>query len=1200
MANNFMNNVLDVVDAWRGYPLQNENGCFNPFSNANDGDASGYGRAINSGKVEVKCFINNICPFYKTPFKEDSIIFNSMTYKELVGDMDNKISNTLQTTPLMEGIHFIPRMVFRHNYIYQYVQPETLSVSGLTAPKYPSYEFMLDYFDDYFQDISYDNKAPTVTGSDQTRYKKEQSWVIMPSVFFANQCDFSAVQECNINAIWTYFDETEGESQISLIDISYDYNKEYYEAWKDSFDSDGNLKEKVNRIKPYNIQMPMQTNVHNIDNYEGVHWRLDKRTPLFQGEDFFIRFYKQASESVVNVNQRAPKRFTDTDYAPLDALLEDSLAQLNILGSNHEVYINNAVRGATGETEEETITNMKVYELYTQAYYVIELGKGTSDTNYFIVITERGYPMFVHFARDQANKKYSKKFGEVFEGVSGKTLISAKGFDIIVRNHLGKLVIQFKGPFAEVAPWIIDRSDLVVEDDNSREQEDKVKPVLTEKVGKLIVPRGRMSLWGGNLKSSFIFGPLQYQAGHTSFVYPPRPLNDSDDPQFRESSYSAFQDDRPKKVSLSSNYFKSDPLWLPINSSYSAVEAAGAGVLGSNHDIKFHAYDYPFMGEAAIGDKDPPFKHEKLFTQDAQFYNNYIESDGNSRNKNTNLGAFYYDYPIKDFSQISENDLSGVRAKMSYITVRKYRYMNHEKSRHQGFDTLIGMICGDHIFTGQTARESLEHPLVPEFEGMNLNEVQYDKLSDDEWFLRNCKTPIMTSFRLISYATDEPRWNDGTTISSGMNRIPNTEDMSGDNSFNTLDSTDGYEGTSGYFVDASDHVLSFNHSWTSANLSELEHSGTIQFYLNSDMDVPNNVTHNLIALQNKAFYIELWAGYENCNFTQVPGFYKMFTGICQGGKISYEYGKHIMTCNVEDYSVILKSTVFFNSPWFDGLKDIMAINKIVGMGGFRDQGPYDPGGALNAMSNMAGQGTQRIKWNHFDGRYFLSEVYALPSGYSRLEQPAFKFNEGDTLMDAISKISKISAKLFYFDEFGIAHYEDYRDRIERDFLNLEQLEPLYEFTINPEEVGGQLIFNRAEREYDVASVHNHLKTLSNTPDGHLLIRDHYDKTTIENPEEQGFLGFPRTFYQVESMFGSKEAQISAMNKYSVAFKPIVLITFETYGLPLRATDIVKVHGEILRVTKVDHSFDPAKNVWWMQVECKRFQPIDESKLIVPD
>ena len=215
-----------------------------------------------------------------------------------------------------------------------------------------------------------------------------------------------------------------------------------------------------------------------------------------------------------------------------------------------------------------------------------------------------------------------------------------------------------------------------------------------------------------------------------------------------------------------------------------------------------------------------------------------------------------------------------------------------------------------------------------------------------------------------------------------------------------------------------------------------------------------------------------------------------------------------------------------------------------------------------------------------------------------MKQPAFKFKEGDSLIEGIKKISSISSKLFYFDEMGAIHYEDYQDMLEKDFLGEQPLEPLYHFTTNPRSVGGQLIFNKVEREYDVGSVHNHLKLISTTPDGHVLFRDHYDRTTIENPDEEGFLGFPRTFYQQETMFGSELVQKSAVNRYTVAFKPIVLLTFETYGLPLRCTDIIKVEDEVLRVQKVDHTFNPSKNVWWMEVSCKKYQPIDTSKLAI--
>ena len=64
-----------------------------------------------------------------------------------------------------------------------------------------------------------------------------------------------------------------------------------------------------------------------------------------------------------------------------------------------------------------------------------------------------------------------------------------------------------------------------------------------------------------------------------------------------------------------------------------------------------------------------------------------------------------------------------------------------------------------------------------------------------------------------------------------------------------------------------------------------------------------------------------------------------------------------------------------------------------------------------------------------------------------------------------------------------------------------------------------------------------------------------------------------------------------------AFDPERGVKFETYGLPLRATDIVSVNKEIFRVIKVDHNFSAEKNLWWMTVDCQRFQPISRDDII---
>jgi hypothetical protein len=747
----------------------------------------------------------------------------------------------------------------------------------------------------------------------------------------------------------------------------------------------------------------------------------------------------------------------------------------------------------------------------------------------------------------------------------------------------------------------VERRDWVPKKLSQAQEDEGETPYMVEEVRDLVIPKGPIHLWGGNIRCGFIFGILQYEVSHVSFIYPPRNVDDA--VSANETNDKAFEEFPPEEVSFSAEYFKSDPIWLPLNRD-TATATTG---LRSAHELSFVANSDPQLEQGSIGDSTTDFNDKPLFTQDAQYYKNYSEYYTSDWEK----GYFYYNKPLREFSpNITGTDSSGnavdIRVTTSNIIIKKYKYLNYTRTKHQGFNTFIGMMCGDHYFSegwgfnSGGAVESMKDATV------NLVNLDASVLGDDGWYIPNCKTPILTNIRLMADSSLDPRWQDGTSIASGVKKVPN--------------------GTSPYFLDASDHVMSFSHSWTSSGLTSLEHSGTIQFYLSKDMMADNldglNRTAELLALQDKTFYIEIWAGYrdlgpDKCqpitnadpfeaseafsstsgygsNYTRIPGFYKMFTGMCSGGSLSYEYNKNIMTCRISDYSVVLKNMLFFNSPWFDAMKDATAIREILRMAGFRDQGTYDPGILINGIADDSTAADEQKFYPHFDGRVFKYVNFGLPSGYNRLEQPSLKFNDGDPFMDAINKISSYSAKIFYFDEWGIAHYEDFQDIVEEDFQNTSELVPLYEFTINPEQTPGQLVFNKVERAFDVDSVVTHLKTLTNTPDMHMLIRDRIKWETIENPNASGFLGYQKTFYQAESMFGSKEAQISAMNKYAVMFKPIVSVKFETFGLPLRATDIVSVEGEKVRVIKVDHNFDASKNLWWMTVDCQRFQAIAAS------
>ncbi len=1145
----FLENVIDILESWDFYPKQEPN-C--------EG-----GTAYNSGHVQLKCFINNVCPFYKTPKKEDALIFNSETYRELVDVLPRRITTALTATPGLEGLHFRPRKVFRHNYMYRY-SPDFFDS---TISFGHSLDEIFANWDIFFKDISI-NGTPGVVGADQTRYQAEQSWLAVPSVFddlscgADGVCDNNVFYEAGVKSQWIYGSQSLPVNMYSDKDVEFDYKEEYWKDYEDSFmwSNDKLILKPIEtlRIDKFTVQMPVQSRVHDRDS-NGIHWKIIKRTPVFKGEDFFIRFYKQSQQAVKQTGYAGLVSFNDKQYAPLDYTEEDTI-KINPI-ADFEMKINDAIRGS--DDPGDGIKNLNIYDFYSQAYYIIEL-----NAEYFIVIPSRGFPVFIHFFRaEDTTGVVSKRMGEPFGGISGEQLINAEYFDIVVRNHLGRLAIQFEGPFGEVAPWIVERNDWVVENVPKGES-----PFMAEKPRDLIVPRGKIGIWGGNLRCGFIFGPLQYHSSFVSFIYPPRDTDESVGSE--EVPWRAFLTIAPEIVTFSSDYFKSDPIWLPMNGPVDGTP--------SNHSLSLEAYS-GYLEKGSIGDQPVEFTDVPLFTMDAQYYFDYHEGDTPLENK---LGYFHYNMPIRDFADVESGGRVG-HVKTSNITVQKYKYLNNDKTRHQGFNMYIGMMCGDHVFTDKHWFGT----------SPGVRPASYDiyrntsaTIADSVWYLPDCKTPIITTIRLISESSEEPRWDDNTSIEDGINRDPT-------------------KGTSSYFRDATNHVMTFSHAWTASGLTSMEHTGSIQFYLNPEVAIEGNITEDLIALQDKNFYIEIWAGYEpltTCtepdgsvlsNYTRIPGFYKMFTGMCQGGTISYEYGKNIMTCKLEDYSTVLKGMKFFNSPWFDGLKDVVAINEIMQFAGFRDKGFYDPGTLIKELANNAVANPGEQFHMNFDGRVFKFEPFALPSGYNRLEQPAFKFNDGDPFIDAITKIAKMSSKMFYFDEFGQAHYEDFQDMLEADFTGAVPLVPLYQFTMHPEINGGQLLFNKVERSFDVTGIYNHIKILTNTPDMHLLIRDNLKWDSLENTEVTGFLGYMRTAYQAESMFGSKEAQLATINKYAVGFKPKVKLTFETYGLPLRATDIVAVEGEIVRVTKVSHVLDASKNQWWMQVECERYQSIDASSLI---
>lgn len=1145
-------NILEILDNWNGYPLQPY--CYQDV-------------AKNFGTVEIRCYINNFCPFTKVDPVDDSIVFNERTLERILPSFPAKYRNALTTTPGTEGIHFVPRYVFRNNYIYK------LKNNFSSLPSNYEEEIHKARFDEFYEEIN--EGRGQVLAADDTRYKIEQTWVVVPSVFDDPagyiSCSGTTPESCQsecTKANWSYFASNEEENNAKLEDVRHDYSTITYNRYRDTLIQNSNgewglIKGEKPVILPDRVQMPVQNRTTDSLTGKGIHWRLKKRTPLYRGEDFFIKFYKKAKATTAKKSSFSIPKFNIDKYRPLDVTETATVVQ-DTRYPELDMPRNLAVKPlATGGD----IGDTKYYDLSSQAYYVIEMGadgfsKGSSfdRENYFIIITERTYPIcvsiegaFLKGTTIWSDGGVSKPMGEPFKGITGKQLIDSPYFKMTVRNHLGSLIIEFEGPGFKTDPWIINKEIWELEKQELENGVYSNYPVLTKKPSIMVVPRGYMSIWGGNLQCGFLFGPLQYAGPEAGFIYPPKSI------ETEEEATVSINTSGGLTITGDSGLL-SNPFFLPKD---------------VKHYIKFSLPDidrYEFEKETASGGNDFIIGDSRtkipMFTQDAQFFRDFLEERNGDYTYEEYYGSYYYRQTLKEIGYTTRAFNS---AKTSGLTVQKFRRINDETTRHQAFDIAIHMLVGDHVFSLQGV--SYEGGVDAGGLGRGVWVANRGgSLADYEWLLADCKTPIMTGLRLIADGGNSPRWDDGTLLKRGIALTP-------------------YDNNSPYFIDASDHVLNYSESWSATDFTQVDHTGTINFLLTGSLPFGKNVTDKLYSLQNKTFYIEIWAGFRDCNYSKLPGFYKMFTGLCHGGKIDYEYGKIIMSCKIVDYTEILKDTLFFNSPFFDGMRDINAVYEILKMTGFRQEGALDPLNLVYNLKKGADSNTATIYFRNIDGRSFKMEPYTLPSGYDRLSQPMFKFNDGMTFLDGIREISKKSAKVFYFDQLGIAHYEDLGDLIEQDFQGRMPLYPSFRFTTNPQIFPGQMVFNKVEHNYVVEDIYNHIKMMSNTPDYHLLLYDTLNWSSIDNPEVEGFLGYRKTYYQQEALFGSKAALLHAAYKYSVKFRPYVIYNFETYGVPLRSNDIIQINGENARVMEVGHVFDPEKNQWWMTVMAKRYQPI---------
>lgn len=1087
--------------------------------------------AINQGTPQVRCFIHPYCPFMKVPREEIHLTFNDLTLPVIIDSLPERYKQSLTTSFGTEGIHFTERYVYRHNYLV-----EEATGTLLVTP---------------YHDIL----GANLPGLYETTYREEQTWIVRKSVYD------DVLTACSQDNRWIY-NYPNVSSAYSQMDELLDYNKIYYDE-NSKFATNGDSNPGINKN---DIQMPSQVSGTYCEG-AGVHWRVEKKTPLFRGEDFFVEFHRLSKTSSVNEFISGEVSFSPTmpEYAPIDALNETKIdvpmpdGSTFILQQSGAVIEGDTVSITTGRGDNSRDSIQ--WRLFDQAYYIIELGDETGNDegdenkseHYFIILCERAFPIFVaigNYTKNGQSFKYSKKLG-IFDGQVGgvhcSSLINAESFRVTVRNHLGKLVIFFDVDGQRSNNWIVERltaEKVEIESNKARDAENgSLSSEYVKKNEILSVPNKRVHIWGGNMQSGFIFGPLQYSRPQLRFKW-------------------------------------GQPIIMPKND-----DGNSGRLTVTDNQVQDMDSNVTRAGR--------PRNSDSLFAQGTHFFKQWGKSH-DAYIQNTFIGpqeGFFLDKP-RPLVELSEyrtggDSIPGVRDSVilledptiatqvvpvgSGTITQEVDLVTYDPRLEKiSFPQYIQLQTGSHVFDGESHPNVWKEPAT--WEAPTEAPKNY-------WVLDSCKTPILTNIRYVSEADEIGRWKDGTGA-SGYRGKPNAN--------------------APFFRDVSHHVLTYSENWSASDFYEMEHTGSVELLLKpvtvgfaTGGSVIWDDTDYLKELQDKAFYIEIWAGYEplrdGLEYTQLGGFHKMFTGICYGGNINRKADREIMTCQILDYKRILQDQKFFNSPFYDGVRDVDAVKEILDMAGFRSAGVFSPGSILRGLTHDISRTPRNLRSN--DGREYRVYNYALPSSYRRIEQPYFKFSAGTSLYDGIMKIAHSASKLFYFDQFGVAHFENYLDIVQEQLLNNGELNSLFDFTTNHFEDPGQLVWNAVEKKYRMEDVHNHIKVTTGTPDLDLISRNDIHEGSLDDPESPGFLGYKKLFYQREGMLGSLGAVENLMEFYKVMFLPELYMKFETQGVPLRATDFIKLDGELLRVTKVSHVIDAEKNKWWMNVEGEKMQPV---------
>lgn len=952
---------------------------------------------------------------------------------------------------------------------------------------------------------------------------------------------------------------------------------------------------------------PYMTNKHNATN--PVHWTLEKFTPLWQGEDFSVRIkigdkitddaVDDAPESdIVDTNHENyiylmyyPERLPTNDPKWTD-------------GISNEAYFIKPQEGVPFVEEEDISTNKslelsrKLYWWRYKTYILIEVGVHDTVHNYFIEIVKGRNPRLIHLGYEWDNPKriqegavldsndfdWMKKAREisVYEHVSSDTLFKRKEFKVTVRNHLGRLVITFDG--YEGLPWIISRLD-----------NDPEKFNFDKKLMPMVIPSGKMRIHGGNISCAFNFSPTQY-VPKSSVVFKNRQA-DTGPPWKRATNKDLYMTFSTRGNSILYN----NP---SVRRRFFNDDRLGQGIVGYNCDA-YSVYDY-------IKNSQREIKIYELYNKQYRLYGK----------------GWLSTTPLADDGTAEINpDTKLFEPHVFTTAVKTPHQLRIVNARNEGKSFTFGL--DEESDASYPYKEDVSKwDVGVEFVAGSIN---FPKSTDGEieipgamnWHFENCLTPIATQWSMIVLGAGKP-------IKDNIDEP----------------------------LDISSLITSINDGWSADGFTTINHEAQLRAYIpigapSGGEPNPNELTEQialyekgqaLLKLHKQAFYVTVSYWWDNgvgerdaignlISRSGPPGqddLLIQLTGVAYGGELEKSINKLFMNFTIKDYMSIMQKQFIFNSPFFDGVSDIMAVHELGKMAGFDSTVKQNyrinrqPLGYLDAALKKRYDDCRQIVYN---GEKSIARSYDLPMSYADLVKPGVRFQNGETFESALKKIAQFASKIVYFDRWGVLRLENI-PAIEAAFQSgpsPQTFKPVFQFTTSPfpvSDAGGgggttasdrfefnpndptrgasHLVYNVVTYSRSVEDCVNQIVLLSASNSilmsdgstvGGLIVEGYTFFEQLWFPDSEGFLGFRKPFYQSNGIFGGIEGVRNGLAHYAKMKFPPASISFQTFGVPgLKALDIISLDDNLFYITEISHEIDPAENRWWMNITGEWLKP----------